>query len=768
MAAAASLLGRANELLPRDGARAGRAAAEARRALVSRGERRRRAGAARRGERRRRRARRRAARGAGEARDRRCTLLWTRRAVPPEQVLARSSDAVPVLEQAGDYEGLAMAEVLRFHALDRARLPDPERRLPTRARVRPPGERAPPRAPRDGLDLHHAAPRHRARRRGDRTRDGDPRRLHVGVRARVRARRARPALARCRASSTRRGRSSRRLGAMLDELGLRQAAAAHSIAIARGGVDGGRRRGRRADPEGRLRGGHRARRRALRDERRVAPRSRAGAAGATTTRRSPSRGSRSGPSRAACGSTSGGGSCSRSSRRTAATPSACARARRRGAGADGGRRRRAACTPTRCSSRRRRCARPGLDDEAAAARRRGGRDRGAARLRRRAPARAHAADSSSSVGAARIDGLSVPQTASTSPKRRTRRSSRAPRRRRAARRRRAGRAARSRSEIVLQTRLDAAEQPVGRHRDPVAVDDRVGRGDRERGRQDARRSGRRRSARRGRAAQPSHVQSSSTSTPRTGKRRRTSGDRNEPSSRQAPKAATSRPTCAARQALAACRGRRPRAASPGPMKFASPKRSAHVRRNGWPQRKRNALARAATRSGERSGSRSSWNGVRMASSETVENAYETASTRNGSARASPKSAPPSGGPASCTAACRPVCAPAARRQLPRRHDGAQRAGVRGREEGRAGCPRRRRRAAIAQKTMPVERRSPRRGCRPRARGRRRRAIISHLRFQRSAASPAGRANSAARTACARTTTKPALAAEPVSASTSSG
>src|SRR6266542_3484708 len=47
------------------------------------------------------------------------TLLMTDAAVPPERMLRDIEDAVPVLEQAGDYEGLAMAEALRFNALDR-------------------------------------------------------------------------------------------------------------------------------------------------------------------------------------------------------------------------------------------------------------------------------------------------------------------------------------------------------------------------------------------------------------------------------------------------------------------------------------------------------------------------------------------------------------------------------------------------------------------------------------------------------------------------
>jgi hypothetical protein len=38
-------------------------------------------------------------------------------------------DAVPVLERAGDHGALAMAELVRFHALDRDGLPSPERRL---------------------------------------------------------------------------------------------------------------------------------------------------------------------------------------------------------------------------------------------------------------------------------------------------------------------------------------------------------------------------------------------------------------------------------------------------------------------------------------------------------------------------------------------------------------------------------------------------------------------------------------------------------------
>jgi DNA-binding SARP family transcriptional activator len=57
-------------------------------------------------------------------------LLWTDAAVPPEQMLRDVEDAVPVLEEAGDDEGLALAEALRFHALDRAGARGPVARLP--------------------------------------------------------------------------------------------------------------------------------------------------------------------------------------------------------------------------------------------------------------------------------------------------------------------------------------------------------------------------------------------------------------------------------------------------------------------------------------------------------------------------------------------------------------------------------------------------------------------------------------------------------------
>ncbi len=57
------------------------------------------------------------------------TMMWTDMPVPPEQMLRDIEDAVPVLEESGDHEGLAIAELLRFHALDQSRLPGPEERL---------------------------------------------------------------------------------------------------------------------------------------------------------------------------------------------------------------------------------------------------------------------------------------------------------------------------------------------------------------------------------------------------------------------------------------------------------------------------------------------------------------------------------------------------------------------------------------------------------------------------------------------------------------
>jgi DNA-binding SARP family transcriptional activator/tetratricopeptide (TPR) repeat protein len=48
------------------------------------------------------------------------TLLWTEAALSSERILADIERAAPVLEEAADYEALACAELLRFQALDRA------------------------------------------------------------------------------------------------------------------------------------------------------------------------------------------------------------------------------------------------------------------------------------------------------------------------------------------------------------------------------------------------------------------------------------------------------------------------------------------------------------------------------------------------------------------------------------------------------------------------------------------------------------------------
>jgi DNA-binding SARP family transcriptional activator len=55
--------------------------------------------------------------------------MMTDEAAAPEQLLLEIEDAMPVIESAGDHEALAAAELVRFHALDRARLESPEERL---------------------------------------------------------------------------------------------------------------------------------------------------------------------------------------------------------------------------------------------------------------------------------------------------------------------------------------------------------------------------------------------------------------------------------------------------------------------------------------------------------------------------------------------------------------------------------------------------------------------------------------------------------------
>jgi DNA-binding SARP family transcriptional activator/tetratricopeptide (TPR) repeat protein len=56
--------------------------------------------------------------------------LWSGDSESPQRMIEDIEEAVPVFERLGDYEGLAMAELVRFHALDRGRLGQPEDRIP--------------------------------------------------------------------------------------------------------------------------------------------------------------------------------------------------------------------------------------------------------------------------------------------------------------------------------------------------------------------------------------------------------------------------------------------------------------------------------------------------------------------------------------------------------------------------------------------------------------------------------------------------------------
>ncbi len=199
-------------------------------------------------------------------------------------------------------------------------------------------------------------------------------------------------------------------------------------------------------------------------------------------------------------------------------------------------------------------------------------------------------------------------------------------------------------------------------------------------------------------------------------------------------------------------------------KFPSPYRNAAVRRNGWRQRNRKPSATCARR-GERSTSRTSWNGVRIATNETIENAYDAASATNGTARPSPKSAPPTGGAIRRTIDARAPCVATAA--------GSWRSGTIARSA--PGC-------AATKKTAPVPSTNATRAiCQKDVRWSwivatrvaiasarmTSAAIISRRRLQRSAATPARSAKSACGMSRANETT-PAFAGEWVSASTSSG
>jgi DNA-binding SARP family transcriptional activator/tetratricopeptide (TPR) repeat protein len=160
----------------------------------------------------------------------RLVLLRTDDAVPPERVLDEIEDAVPVLEQARDYEGLALAEMLRFHALDQAGIPGSPARLPLALVY---ARRANARTLEHNvmglicLTLHRGTvPVDEAIARATEMRDTSTstyvRSSALGALALLRAMRGEFDEARALVEEDRR---------TLEELGLRQAEAAHSIAV---------------------------------------------------------------------------------------------------------------------------------------------------------------------------------------------------------------------------------------------------------------------------------------------------------------------------------------------------------------------------------------------------------------------------------------------------------------------------------------------------------------------------------------------------------
>jgi DNA-binding SARP family transcriptional activator/tetratricopeptide (TPR) repeat protein len=166
----------------------------------------------------------------GDARLTALATLFRVDPVPTDQLLRDIEDAVPVLERAGDDEGLAIAEVLRFYAFDRAGLPHPESRLALAlAHAR--------RAKSPALETHvlglicvtlHRGTMAvddgiaRATEIRDTTASAFVRSSALGALALLRAMRGEFDEARALVDEDRR---------MLEELGLLQAAAAHSIAV---------------------------------------------------------------------------------------------------------------------------------------------------------------------------------------------------------------------------------------------------------------------------------------------------------------------------------------------------------------------------------------------------------------------------------------------------------------------------------------------------------------------------------------------------------
>jgi DNA-binding SARP family transcriptional activator/tetratricopeptide (TPR) repeat protein len=158
------------------------------------------------------------------------TLLRIDATVSAQQVLRDVDDAVPVLEKAGDYEGLAVAEVLRFYAFDRAAIPHPESRLSVALEH---ARRANARQLESHvlglicLTLHRGTlpvddAIARATEIGDASTSAYVRSSALGALAILRAMKGEFDEARRLVEEDRR---------MLEELGLRQAAAAHSIAV---------------------------------------------------------------------------------------------------------------------------------------------------------------------------------------------------------------------------------------------------------------------------------------------------------------------------------------------------------------------------------------------------------------------------------------------------------------------------------------------------------------------------------------------------------
>jgi tetratricopeptide (TPR) repeat protein len=158
------------------------------------------------------------------------TLLRADPGVSPQEVLREVDAAVPVLEETGEYEGLAVAEVLRFYAFDRAGLPSPEARLQLALEY---ARRANARHLEDHvlnailLTFHRGTlPVDEAIARAGEIRDASAstyvRSSALGALALLRAMKGEFVEARTLVEEDRR---------LLEELGLRPAAAAHSIAV---------------------------------------------------------------------------------------------------------------------------------------------------------------------------------------------------------------------------------------------------------------------------------------------------------------------------------------------------------------------------------------------------------------------------------------------------------------------------------------------------------------------------------------------------------